>query len=1522
MTTSYTSHSVCHPGRAATRALAGIMILTQAMMPSIVYADITDIAAAPLATSATSVVKPNVMYILDDSGSMGWDFTPDYVNDGGSAAGCYDGGDDGGGITGSPDTCQEGDPPYMSTDYNSQYYNPEITYTPPVNYDGSNKPSQTAANTSNWTAVKNDGFGAQSTSTTNLVTGYPDRKWCDDTAGTTCRFNADYTYPDAGYSYGLAATGAPYYYQIIPSEYCTTSDLTSCTVSSSPTGIYTVPATLRWCDSAALTNCQARRVGNFIRPKYLGTVNPGAAAKSAVAATGSVKIGNSGTNDPVSITGLKVNGIDIISGTLTASGGTNSPSEQQDLANTLCNAINTYVSVPEYYARNIGTSSTSCSNTGSSTVTIVAGTVGSAVNGFAVAVGTTTTPTKAATATISISSASSGSSISGGVTIGGIVVSGSSALTTAATSSAANKELRDKLRSAIQSYTSVPEYTAVDSSKSSNTLIVSAALSEGSSANGRVITIGTSGTVTVSITDCTSVVDAMCGGVTVGLPTTITNMSGGADAVAAMVAFRQNTGSWSRTDIVSTNNSYPKASTRGDCSGASCTYAEEMTNFANWYAYYRTRMQMMKTAAGRAFVSLGSGYRVGLITINNRNFTPVADFTSTQKNTWYTRFYGSVPGSGTPLREALSRVGRYFGHVTSGINSSMTDDPVQYSCQQNFSILTTDGYWNGNGGQDLSGAVMGNHDNSDAGYSTRADGAYDGGLAGSTNTLADVAMYYYKTDLRPNGSTGALGTDVGTDNNVPSSGKDNAPHQHMTTFTLGLGIDGLMQYKEDYESSLTGDFKNISSGASNCAWALGASVACNWPVPVADSPTALDDLWHTAVNGRGTYFSARNPVSLYTGLTNALQAVQARVGSAAASATSTPNVTQTDHFIYSSTYRTQDWDGEIVAQEINTSDGTVGATISWSAQGLLDNRTAATSDTRNIYVFDSAAANRLKAFAYGSLSTSELTYFNNQACVTVSPAASPVSPLAQCTTGMPVSDQVEANKAQNLIAYLRGQTGSESTLYRTREHILGDFGSSKPAYVRLSPYAFTDTGHAAFRVAQASRSATIYIGANDGMLHAFNGDTGVERWAFIPKSVFPGLYKLAASDYATNHRYYVDGTPETMDIYDTSASAWKTILVGGLNGGGRGYYALDVTDPSSPKGLWEFCSDSSLCSVSDSDLGLSYGNPVTAKRASDGKWVVLVTSGYNNVSPGTGRGYLYVLDALTGAVLQKIDTGEGSTVTPLGLAKIAGYADNGNINNTVKWVYGGDLQGNVWRFDLTTSPATVMQLATLKDGSTPARPQSITTKPELARKNTTPLVIVGTGRYLGSKDLPDGATLTPVLPYAYQNSLYTFMDTQTNLGDLRARSDIQVRTLTQPTVTTRTIASTPAMNWVTKKGWYIDFNPFSASPGERLNVDPQLIAGTILLASNVPANTACSAGGDSWFYQLDYLSGTFVSTAANSTAAVKANNITVGFVVVRLPSGAIKIIKTDSAGNKDTAGANIGSSGGGGRRTSWRELSR
>ncbi len=236
----------------------------------------------------------------------------------------------------------------------------------------------------------------------------------------------------------------------------------------------------------------------------------------------------------------------------------------------------------------------------------------------------------------------------------------------------------------------------------------------------------------------------------------------------------------------------------------------------------------------------------------------------------------------------------------------------------------------------------------------------------------------------------------------------------------------------------------------------------------------------------------------------------------------------------------------------------------------------------------------------------------------------------------------------------------------------------------------------------------------------------------------------------------MDGPITVGDAYN--GTAWKTILVGGLGRGGRGYYALDVTDPADPKALWEFGT------AQDADIGYSYGNAIITKRASDGKWVVIFASGYNNnLSPGDSKGRLYVVDAFTGAMLQEIIT--DTTVTDpdvSGIAKINNWVDNTLLDNTTQYVYGGDLGGSLWRFDLAGSGSSQ------KLGKTSATVghQPITVRPELGRVrdgNGTyhRVVYFGTGRYLGYGDVSPGS---PSLSKA--QALYAVKDTGGDLGVL------------------------------------------------------------------------------------------------------------------------------------------------------------
>ncbi|TMH39212.1 MAG: hypothetical protein E6H56_12865 [Betaproteobacteria bacterium] len=1036
-----------------------------------------------------------------------------------------------------------------------------------------------------------------------------------------------------------------------------------------------------------------------------------------------------------------------------------------------------------------------------------------------------------------------------------------------------------------------------------------------------------------------------------------------------------------RDTIASTVASYGGRPFRVDCAAPpTCTYTEEIQNYAKWYAYYRTRMQMMKTSAGisfRGFISNPTGtppkpdsLRVGFITlhaedsgsIDTNQYLKITNFNTTQANNFYTKFYQQVPGNATPLREALSRAGWIFaGKLNTGLTNGIpgADDPVQSSCQKNYTLLTTDGFWNQGAGQDIAGAAMGNWDNIDnnlytpAGItpaytdpvSSRPTGTYDGNILpgtvagtspGGSGTLADVALYYYMTDLRggvdrnnkPTGPSTSPNTtppngDVSV-NNIPSKAgnKDFAQHQHMVTFTLGLA-EGVMRFQPDYETAATGDFANIKNGVANvCLWAAGV---CNWPAPQQDQQTALDDLWHAAVNGRGSFFQATNPRTLATSLQNALSNIAGRTASAAAAATSSPNITPKDNFAFSTTYQTNTWSGIVKANRLDATTGAVlkdaqgKPIILWEADTQLLTQVSANGDARNIWMLDTTAPNKLKAFQFLGMTPAEQAFFMNK-CAS----------MTQCAL-LSLPQKAVVNAGTALVGFLRGQTGNEAVLFRDRvetdpvtgvtlQTVLGDIVDATPAYIRVPEFSYTDIGYSSFVSANNNRPGALYVAANDGYLHSFdnstdpNGNTlssaGTENWAYMPKFVMPGIYQIADTGYANAHRFMLDGSPEIGDVFDVTAGIWKTIVVGGANGGARGFYALDITDPKNPKGLWEFCSDSTLCpavgavSHSDSDLGFSYGNAVMGKRALDGKWVVVLTSGLNNVSPGTGVGFFYVLDAITGQVLDKVSTGAGTTITPSGLMRQGGFFKAGLVDAKMDFVYGGDLQGNVWRIDMSTSPPALMHMATLKDGA--GNPQPITVRPVVTNLGTNRIYYVGTGRYLASTDPSDTS----------QQSIYGFKDKNADYGTNIRSANLVTQTLTAGS--TRTITKN-AVNWSTQDGFVIDLNPGNDSPGERIVLDPRLELGTLVFASNVPIVGGCTPGGDSFVYNLDFTTGSYVPGAASNTAGVRQGAFLVGFTPIQTTDGSIRTVNTDSSGGLGTGSVNIGNKPKGISRFSYRE---
>ena len=1012
----------------------------------------------------------------------------------------------------------------------------------------------------------------------------------------------------------------------------------------------------------------------------------------------------------------------------------------------------------------------------------------------------------------------------------------------------------------------------------------------------------------------------------------------------------------------------------------------EAQNYANWYSYYRTRSLLMRTAVGLAFKTLDDSYRVGFSTINSstdvttgKGFHPIDDFGKTQKIDIYSKLYDAGANGSTPLRGALSKAGRYFAKNYSG-----QSDPVQYSCQRNYTLLSTDGYWNSGGTKegadygplDLQRNAVGNQDGTEerpmydgtststvtsriyytvgtlgsckknkknaytlftqpqtfnsgtwsssgklgedcvTGATTVVNGKSAADLqgkseagpvntdtvtaGGSSDTLADVAEYYYKTDLRTTDLDNCTSTASGTTQNVCSNilkpnGRDTATHQHMTTFAIGLGVSGTLAYDRNYLTQTTGDYVNLTKGTAN------------WPAPTtvitgsSGDARNIDDLWHAAVNGRGQYYSALNATQLGEAISGVVNTIREENGSSSAASTSALELVAGDNNqVYKASYTTKSWVGDVQAYSLNGDDGVIGTTRLWSAQEQLTSHTAPAS--RKIYYRQPTATTTLRAFTWTNLNVDGFGTSFSDLC-------SQSSVASQCTAGLSDAEKTLANTGEKLVDYLRGVRTFESAndskdansttraLYRPRTGVLGDIINGAPVYVAKPPFAYADPGYADFAVSKKNRKPVVYAAANDGMLHAFSaasGDGGTELWAYVPSAVMPELYRLADANYESRHRYFVDGAPVVGDI--KVGDTWKTILVGGLGKGGRSYYALDVTDPENPKALWEF---------RNTNLGLTYGNPIITKRK-NGTWVVAFASGYNNhVGSGDGKGHLFVLNANTGEQMLDISTTAGSATDPSGLSKINAWIDDPS-NNMSKRFYGGDLQGNLWRFDvddLVEPHQGALRLAKFQvDANTP---QPVTITPETVLIGNTPVIVVATGRYLGTTDIEDTT----------QQSVYAIKDplTGTGLGDVRA-SDTMVRQTFTVTGNAASISSNQ-VDWSTQNGWWVDL-PHS---GERVVGDLALQFGTVSIGTAIPNGDACSSGGKSWRYYLNASNGNALEDPAGQLW--NANALIVGQSWVKLENGQTRILRQNSDGTiqveRPPGG---GGAAGSPHRNSWREL--
>ncbi|MDH2919234.1 MAG: PilC/PilY family type IV pilus protein [Sideroxydans sp.] len=942
------------------------------------------------------------------------------------------------------------------------------------------------------------------------------------------------------------------------------------------------------------------------------------------------------------------------------------------------------------------------------------------------------------------------------------------------------------------------------------------------------------------------------------------------------------------------------------------TYTAELQNFANWFKYYRTVMLTLQGSIGKQLDTLAST-QVGMTSLEPQFVpAPVADISSPAVlEVLRGQIYELSPNLGDwrqPIHDRMSQVYDYFKQ-TASVNGNPA--PIQYSCQQNFNVLVTAGYLNENGngaagfknyftGQtpSLNGKV-GDYDSkangnpvSGAGTAPYADDVLNGNSF--ADTLADWALYIYDQNLRPDLKTGNVQLVAGT--------HETNPNPHLDTYVIAPGAT----------PTLANAPSTINPATTNL-WTMVTSIV--WPKPTFLDQTTIDDLWHAAVNGRGKFVGG---MDIYGGLTTVLNDIMGRIGSAAAVAVSNANISPGDSFSYASSYNTGNWSGDLQSYPIDLVTGIPSNIGKWLPSASVQLDAAVLLTGRKIATYTGTTA---VPFRLANLSAAQQASLN--------------------TPGF-------ADNA-TMLAFLRGDRSNEGTLYRNRGHVLGDIIDAEPVVVREPLLSYADNGYGAYKAQYTTvtpRVKTVFQAANDGMVHAFDANLGSEMWAYIPGIVLnapldtlnPNTSKLVNLSSKKNftHQYYVNGTPGYGDVDFGNTKGivgtpdWRSLLVGGFRKGGRGYYALDVTDPTAlteaavaTKVMWEFPNASTAASVK-ANMGYSYATPIITKTVAYG-WVVIIPSGLNNGaadSGGDGMGHLFVLDAKTGTLLKDIATGVGTPLTPSGLSEISGWVDNAAIDNTVQQVYGGDLLGNVWRFDLSDKvPANwkTTLLTTLVDNVGTAQP--ITTPPELSFVNGKRRVYVGTGQYLSPADIPSPLGLPTAA--AQVQTMYSLIDDM-SVPALGAaviaplRSNLTAQTIIAGAAT-RTIKANPLG---TSKGWYVDLSVTGGTIGERIITAPAISNTTIVFSTNVPSSAdPCSPGGSSWLYSLNYATGAMV---AGSTWAAQSlgNTLASRPILVQLPDGTVKGLVRQS--NASTASTTIPTSTipAVGKRVSWREITK
>lgn len=930
---------------------------------------------------------------------------------------------------------------------------------------------------------------------------------------------------------------------------------------------------------------------------------------------------------------------------------------------------------------------------------------------------------------------------------------------------------------------------------------------------------------------------------------------------------------------------------RTDCSSkTSCTFAEEAQNFANYWTYYRYRLFAAIAVTSQVLATVDDNVRLGYGRLNyfagGAEMWPgvpsskppatlplldgqpnpghivrgVRPFTkgSADRQELFTWLFGLNGSGGTPTREALDAMGKYYSRIdvqSPWANLPGSGDPVgttQLSCRRSFTLTATDGAWTNSTTHPTIEVIYptlatGSPAQSDStvgptitGTGSQTGKVYQyqptselifGNNSAPSGTLTDVAGHYWIRDLRPD-----LGNVIGpslwptaTGTSYPKDYSNPATWQAMTNFIVGYGLQSTI-------------------AAADARKAMQDGTSINWPSIDAnnsDDRAKIDDAMRAALLSRGDFFSAQDPAELAAALKKVFASLSATQGSSSTLAVSSNVIRSGDDLVFEASYDFDNWTGNLRA--ISALDLVTGATprTVWKA-----NFPTNYTDRK---IFTSANNSTGANFIWSQLSAPQ-----------------------QALLG---SEQV--------FNYIAGDRSLEAPAgpFRPRSGLLGTIVGASPLYSAGTHYGFNTlpgvegSSYSAYlEYKRTKRTKTVFVGSNAGMLHGFRADTGLEMFAYAPKSTLAGMRETSSPSYT--HKYLVNGTISEGDAFIDGK--WRTFVLGTSGAGPKSVFLLDVTDPdnvSAASVKWE------INELDEQDIGhVLSGGIITRTRT--GKWVVILGNGYESKKH---QATVLVLDLKTGKTLAKLATNKGGNAKKSdrnGMGPVTPVFDG---QRNVIGGYAGDKLGNLWRFDLSSNNVADWRLTTSKGGLTepvfvatdPAGTrQPITTAPRVTLHPEGGLYVVfGTGKAFEINDLINTQVQT----------VYGFRD-RANAGPY-SKSDFKQLKLSDVAGDFRAIGGltgADALSWQKHKGWYFDLTTTGVG-GERIIASPRLNAGMLTMASYNPDNPdPCEAGGKSFAYQLDLATSfsrtNFAGQTSNVVGAKAPDGVVSGLINLYAPA--------------------------------------